>query len=76
MPKMEFRCNAKPSLFAYPPPLEEKKKDEGEKVETAILSITNKRNKDKAATTDAKETAEKEAKAKEAKDATPKPEEK
>ena len=43
MPKIEFRCNAKPSLFAYPPPLEEKKKEETEKVETAVLSITNKK---------------------------------
>ncbi|KAI6195550.1 26S proteasome non-ATPase regulatory subunit 1 [Aphelenchoides fujianensis] len=43
MPKTEFRCNAKPSLFAYPPPLEEKKKEENEKIETAVLSITNKK---------------------------------
>jgi 26S proteasome regulatory subunit N2 len=43
MPKIEFRCNSKPSYFAYPPPLEEKKKEENEKVETAILSITNKK---------------------------------
>jgi 26S proteasome regulatory subunit N2 len=43
MPKTEFRCNARPSLFAYPPPLEEKKRDENEKVETAVLSITNKK---------------------------------
>jgi 26S proteasome regulatory subunit N2 len=43
MPKTEFRCNAKPSLFAYPPALEEKKKDDIEKVETAVLSITNKK---------------------------------
>lgn len=32
MPRTEFRCNAKPSTFAYPPPLEEKKKEENEKV--------------------------------------------
>ncbi|VDM38901.1 unnamed protein product [Toxocara canis] len=43
MPKTEFRSNAKPSTFAYPPPLEEKKKEENEKVETAVLSITNKK---------------------------------
>ncbi|KAI6191898.1 26S proteasome non-ATPase regulatory subunit 1 [Aphelenchoides bicaudatus] len=43
MPKTEFRCNAKPSLFAYPPQLEEKRKEEHEKVETAVLSITNKK---------------------------------
>lgn len=43
MPKVEFRSNAKPSTFAYPPPLEEKKKEESEKVETAVLSVTNKK---------------------------------
>lgn len=43
MPKTEFRCNAKPSLFAYPPPLEDKKAQEVEKVDVAILSITNKK---------------------------------
>uniref|UniRef100_A0A7E4VWK0 RPN2_C domain-containing protein n=2 Tax=Panagrellus redivivus TaxID=6233 RepID=A0A7E4VWK0_PANRE len=43
MPNVEFKCNVKPSLFAYPPPLEEKKKEETEKVETAVLSITNKK---------------------------------
>lgn len=52
MPKTEFRCNAKPSLFAYPPPIEEKKKEEAERVETALLSISNKKlqkkQKDKA----------------------------
>lgn len=39
MPKLEFRSNARPSLFAYPPPLEEKKREEREKVTTAVLSI-------------------------------------
>ncbi|XP_055923786.1 26S proteasome non-ATPase regulatory subunit 1 [Eupeodes corollae] len=39
MPKMEFRSNAKPSLYAYPPALEEKKSEEREKVATAVLSI-------------------------------------
>lgn len=34
MPKMEFRSNQKASLFAYPPALEEKKKEEHEKVKT------------------------------------------
>uniref|UniRef100_A0A915J588 26S proteasome regulatory subunit RPN2 C-terminal domain-containing protein n=1 Tax=Romanomermis culicivorax TaxID=13658 RepID=A0A915J588_ROMCU len=42
MPKVEFRSNAKPSLFAYPAPLQEKKEKAAEKVETAILSITAK----------------------------------
>ncbi|KHJ75700.1 Proteasome/cyclosome repeat protein, partial [Oesophagostomum dentatum] len=31
MPKIEFKCNARASLFAYPPPLESKKKEEHEK---------------------------------------------
>ncbi|XP_034661041.1 26S proteasome non-ATPase regulatory subunit 1 [Drosophila subobscura] len=39
MPKMEFRSAAKPSLYAYPAPLEEKKSEEREKVATAVLSI-------------------------------------
>ncbi|VDM61464.1 unnamed protein product [Angiostrongylus costaricensis] len=43
MPKVEFKCNARASLFAYPPPLESKKKEEHEKVETAVLSITHKK---------------------------------
>merc|ERR1712183_838680 len=42
MPKFEFRSNAKPSTFAYPVQLEEKKGKEQEKVETAVLSTTNK----------------------------------
>lgn len=45
MPKMEFRSNAKPSTYAYPPPLEEKKEKEREKVTTAVLSITAKARK-------------------------------
>lgn len=39
MPKLEIRSNARPSIFAYPPPLEEKKQEEREKVTTAVLSI-------------------------------------
>lgn len=39
MPKFEMRSAAKPSLYAYPPPLEEKKAEEREKVATAVLSI-------------------------------------
>ena len=39
---MEFRSNAKPSTYAYPAPLEEKKGRETEKVETAVLSTTAK----------------------------------
>lgn len=39
MPKVEFKSAAKPSLYAYPAPLEEKKAEEREKVATAVLSI-------------------------------------
>lgn len=42
MPNMEFRSNAKPSTYAYPAALEEKKGRETEKVETAVLSTTAK----------------------------------
>ena len=45
MPKLEFQSNAKPSTFAYPPPLEDKKEKSKEKVETAVLSITAKQKK-------------------------------
>lgn len=42
MPKMEFRSNQKASLFAYPPALEEKKKEEHEKVsKCAIVFIVD-----------------------------------
>jgi len=61
MPKTEFRCNAKPSLFAYPPPLEEKKKEENEKVETAILSITNKKKQQQSKRSHDKEKSSKDA---------------
>ncbi|XP_066591012.1 26S proteasome non-ATPase regulatory subunit 1 [Prorops nasuta] len=39
MPKLELRSNARPSVYAYPAPLEEKKREEREKVTTAVLSI-------------------------------------
>lgn len=39
MPKLEVRSNAKPSVYAYPAPLEEKKREEREKITTAVLSI-------------------------------------
>ncbi|KAJ8310275.1 hypothetical protein KUTeg_012140 [Tegillarca granosa] len=45
MPKIEFKSNAKPSMYAYPPALEEKKDKAKEKVETAVLSITAKQKK-------------------------------
>jgi len=48
MPKVEFRSNARPSTFAYPPPLEEKKDKSKEKVETAVLSTTARQKKKEA----------------------------
>ncbi|KAG0425990.1 hypothetical protein HPB47_026873, partial [Ixodes persulcatus] len=42
MPRLWVRSGAKPSTFAYPAPLEEKKEKEREKVTTAVLSITAK----------------------------------
>lgn len=39
MPKIEFKSAAKPLLYAYPAPMEEKKAEEREKVATAVLSI-------------------------------------
>ena len=32
MPKMQFRSNVKPSMYAYPEPLKPPKKEEKEKV--------------------------------------------
>merc|ERR1711976_768217 len=48
MPVVQFKSNAKPSMFGYPPNLEEKKKEDKEKVTTAVLSITNKQKKKEA----------------------------
>lgn len=45
MPKVEFRSGAKPSQFAYPPPMEEKKEKNAGKLESAVLSITAKQKK-------------------------------
>lgn len=45
MPVIQFRSNAKPSTYAYPAPLEEKKREDKEKVATAVLSITAKQKK-------------------------------
>ena len=39
MPKIELKSAARPSLYAYPPPMEEKKREVHEKVTTAVLSI-------------------------------------
>merc|ERR1712066_202910 len=48
MPVVKIRSGAKPSMFGYPPNLEEKKKEDKEKVTTAVLSITNKQKKKEA----------------------------
>lgn len=48
MPVVQFKSAAKPSTYGYPAPLEEKKKEDKEKVATAILSITNKQKKKEA----------------------------
>merc|ERR1712088_551585 len=49
MPVLQYRSNAKPSTYAYPPALEETKKESKEKVATAVLSITAKQKKKDAA---------------------------
>merc|ERR1719486_801069 len=48
MPVMGIKSNAKPSTYGYPAPLEEKKKEDKEKVATAVLSITAKQKKKEA----------------------------
>merc|ERR1712195_248962 len=45
MPVMGVKSNAKPSTYGYPAPLEEKKREDKEKVATAVLSITAKQKK-------------------------------
>ncbi|XP_067949261.1 26S proteasome non-ATPase regulatory subunit 1-like [Watersipora subatra] len=47
MPEFEVVSNARPSIFGYPPKLEEKKDKSREKVETAVLSITARQKKKK-----------------------------
>merc|ERR1712026_214525 len=60
MPVMGMKSNAKPSTYGYPPPLEEKKKEDKEKVATAVLSITAKQKKKEAEKKkDTKEATEK-----------------
>merc|ERR1712051_352347 len=48
MPVLQYRSNAKPLTYAYPPALEETKKESKEKVATAVLSITAKQKKKEA----------------------------
>merc|ERR1711963_1323894 len=59
MPVVKFRSGAKPSMFGYPPNLEEKKKEDKEKVTTAVLSITNKQKKKEAEKKKGKESEDK-----------------
>ena len=59
MPKFEFVSNARPSLFAYPPPTTPPKREAFAKVATVVLSTTAKvkaREKKKAADVDAMDT--------------------
>merc|ERR1712012_531906 len=61
MPVVKIRSGAKPSTYGYPPALEEKKKEDKEKVTTAVLSITNKqKRKDAEKKDDDKEKDKKE----------------
>lgn len=52
--KLEIQCNAKPSMFAYPKRIEEKKEEEKKRIETVTLSTTIK-NKARLARKKAKE---------------------
>lgn len=52
IPKLDIKSGAKPSTYAYPPPIEAKKEREREKVSTAILSITAKAKKKEASKKD------------------------
>merc|ERR1711973_630232 len=47
MPVAQFKSSAKPSTYGYTPNIEEKKKEDKEKVATAVLSITAKQEKKK-----------------------------
>jgi hypothetical protein len=48
MPQVEYRCNTRASQFAYVPPLTDAKAKEISKVETAVLSFTNRSKQTKA----------------------------
>merc|ERR1712025_536226 len=47
-PVTQFKSSAKPSMYGYTPNIEEKKKEDKEKVATAVLSITAKQKKKNA----------------------------
>lgn len=44
IPKFDFISNARPSLYAYPPALKVKEKEEAKPIATAVLSTTAKAN--------------------------------
>lgn len=48
-PQVRFHCNARPSLFDYPPSMEVKQEEAPEKVKTAVLSTTAQAKRRKAA---------------------------
>merc|ERR1712080_523970 len=48
MPVAQFKSSARPSTYGYTPNIEEKKKEDKEKVATAVLSITAKQKKKNA----------------------------
>merc|ERR1712227_1053722 len=62
MPVVKIRSGAKPSMFGYPPALEEKKKEDKEKVTTAVLSITNKQKRKDAEKKKGKDSEDKKEK--------------
>merc|ERR1712058_146992 len=59
MPVAQFKSSAKPSMYGYTPNIEEKKKEDKEKVATAVLSITAKQKKKKNAEKGKKDGEEK-----------------
>lgn len=59
IPKLYYKSGAKPSTFAYPPPIEAKKEREREKVSTAILSITAKAKRKEASKKDKQQGVDK-----------------
>lgn len=59
IPKLDIKSGAKPSTYAYPPPIEAKKEREREKVSTAILSITAKAKKKEASKKDKQQGVDK-----------------
>ncbi|ELT92764.1 hypothetical protein CAPTEDRAFT_182474 [Capitella teleta] len=68
MPKIEIRSGARPSTYAYVPPLEDKKEKSKEKVETAVLSITARQKRKEKKKEEKMEVDEKEDKKEEKKE--------